>query len=87
MPSIITRNRKQINLESQRLCVAERSRHDISVLAYELLQKRLEEQRATNERTNLEKRTRVENQYSSNLTELAAAHEKETTRFKTPSLR
>jgi len=82
MLSITTRNRKHINLEGQRLRAAEILRHEISELAYELLQKRLDERRARNKRTNLEERARVENQHSSNHTELAASHGKETSEFK-----
>jgi len=82
MPSVTALDREQTNLGGQRLHVAESSRHKISELAYELLQKRLDERRATNERTNLAERARVENEHSLNLIELAAAHEKETAGFK-----
>jgi len=82
MLSITTQNREKVYLEGQRLRAAESSRHEISELAYELLQRRLDERRATNERTNIEERARVENEHSSNLAELAAAHEKETAEFK-----
>jgi len=82
MLSITTQDREKAYFEGQRQRAAESSRHEISELAYELLQKRLDERRATNERTNLEERARVENEHSSNVTRLGSAHEKEIQQYK-----
>ena len=76
MPSITTRNRQQIYFDGQLLRAAESSRHGISELAFELLQKRVDERCATNERTNFEERARVENEHSSSVTRLEYLHEK-----------
>ena len=81
MSSTITHKQDHDHLKAQLQRASETSRHEISKLAHELLQKRLDERHAANEQSSLKERARVRDEHVVDTTNLATAHEMENKEF------
>jgi len=77
----MTHKQDRNHLKAQLQRASETSRHEISKLAHELLQKRLDERHAANEQSSLMERARVRDEHAVNTIKLATAHEMENKGF------